>query len=250
MTGTLQLTCEPNRYVSLSRKEKKKLSRNSSVSATTHGKQSTNIHTESEPMFDPTSTSRGSGAEQQHQGTPSQCLGISSINEMDATTSWMPQDFHTGSLEAIASQGFALQLGHYDDMFPELNSHDETDNNIMFHNSGASPSSLYAFQDSVISSDMYDVLWSSTDHSPALSDSLSLMQDAPLSANDTNTCSVRRSDIVEAARPSSPCDDTSMMTPDKPGKTVLTLENLDSNTRGEIVDLLCKRKIVTKIEML
>ena len=247
---TLQLTCEPNRYVSLSRKEKKKLPRTSSFSATTHGKQSTNIHTESEPTFDPTSTGRGSGAEQQHQGTPSQRLGISSINGMDATTSWMSQDFQTGSLEAIASQGFALQLGHHDDMFPDMNSHDETDNNIMLHNSGASSSSLYAFQDSVMASDMYDVLWSSTENSPALSDSLSLMQDARLSADDTNTLSTLKSDIVEGARPSSPCDDTSTMTPDKPGKTVLTLENLDPDTRAEIVDLLCKRKIVTKIEML
>lgn len=153
-------------------------------------------------------------------------------------------------MEAIISQGFALPLGHHEDLFPDMDIHDETDDNNMLHNPGANSSSLYAFPDSVISSDMYDVLWSSTDHSPALSGSLSLMQDARLLMNDTNTWSTPRSDIAQGARPSSPSDNTPTMTLDKTGRTVLTLENLDPDTRAEVVDLLCKRKIVTKIEIL
>lgn len=250
MMVTFQLTCEPNRFVSLSRPKRKKLSRNSSFSAITHRKQSKDIHTLSKPRFDPISSGHGSGAEQQHQDTPSHRLRKSSINEMDATASWMAQDFQTESLKAMASQASALPLGHHEDMFPELNIHEETDNNIMLDNSGASYSSLYAFPDSVMSSNMYDVLWSSTGHSPALSESPSRMQDDPLSAYGTKTWSTPRSDIVEAAWPSPPCDDTSTMTPDTTGKTVLTLENLDPDTRAEIVDLLCKRKIVTRIEIL
>ena len=162
----------------------------------------------------------------------------------------MSQDFQIESLEAMAPQGFALPLGYHEDMFPDMNIHHEIDTNIMPDESGASSSSLYAFPDSVMSSDMYDVLWSSTDHSPALSESPARMQDAHLSANDTKTWSTPRSDTVEGARPSSPGDDTSTMTPDMTGKTVLTLENLDPDTRAEIVDLLCKRKIITRIEML
>ncbi len=188
--------------------------------------------------------------EEQQRGTPSQRLRTSSINKEDATTSWTSQDFQPESLEAMAAQDFALKLGRHEDLFPDINIHRETDNNNMLHNSGASSSSLYAFPDPLMSSDMYDVLWPSTDHSPALSESLSLMQDARLSASDTNTWSTPRSDIVEGARPSPPCDDTSTMTPDRIGKTILTLENLDSDTRAEVVDLLCKRRIVTKIEML
>ena len=203
------------------------------------------MYTESELKFGPISTGHGSNAEQQHQDTPPQRLRTSSINRRDAATSWMSQDFQTESLMGMASQGSALPLGHHEDMFPDMNIHHETDNNIMLHYSDASSSSFYAFPDSVMSSDMYDVLWSSTDHSPALSESLSRMQDARPSANDEETWSTPRSDIVEATRPSSPGDDSSTMTPDKTGMTVLTLENLDPDTRAEIVDLLCKRKIVT-----
>ena len=202
-------------------------------------------------MFDAKRTSQGSDVEQQQQDMPSQRLRHKTyINKEDGTTSWTSQDFEAESMEAMLSQGFALPAGHHEDPFPDMDIHHETDDNNMLHNPGVSSSSLYAFPDSVMSSDMFDVLWSSTEHSPALSGSLPLMQDALLSVNDTNTWSTPRSDIVQRARPSSPSDDTSTMTPDKTGRTVLTLENLDPDTRAEVVDLLCKRKIVTKIEIL
>lgn len=37
--------------------------------------------------------------------------------------------------------------------------------------------------------------------------------------------------------------------PAKKGKTILTVENLDSDTRSKILDLLCQRKIVVTIEI-
>lgn len=36
----------------------------------------------------------------------------------------------------------------------------------------------------------------------------------------------------------------------KNGKTVITVENLDSETRAEILDLLFKRKLVTTVEVI
>ena len=162
----------------------------------------------------------------------------------------MSQDFQPDSLEALTSHAFGLSAGQHEDLFPGLNLHNERDHRGMLLHPAPSSNSLYPFPDSTMTSDMYEVLWSSTDHSPTLSDGMSRMQDAQQQANEASSWPTPKSDGPEGARLSPTSDSLSTTTPDKMGKTVLTLENLDSDTRAEVVDLLCKRKIVTTIEMM
>jgi len=56
-------------------------------------------------------------------------------------------------------------------------------------------------------------------------------------------------DVAETTTPSSLNEIRSVNTPAERGKTVLTLENLDPETRSEVLDWLCRRKIVTTIEI-
>lgn len=56
-------------------------------------------------------------------------------------------------------------------------------------------------------------------------------------------------EVIETTTPSSSHEIPPVNTPAERGKTVLTLENLDPETRSEVLDWLCRRKIVTRIEI-
>lgn len=57
------------------------------------------------------------------------------------------------------------------------------------------------------------------------------------------------SDVAETATLPSSTEYPLMSAPWERGKTVLTLENLDPETRSEVLDWLCRRKVVTTIEI-
>lgn len=257
MTGAIDvLIIYMYSYVSLSRQEKRKHSRQSSSSVILQVKEKNDIHAECDPMLDLISTGQDSGTEQQNQNGSIPDLSTSSIDEPNAITSWMSQ-FQADSMKILPSPAFPTSLGQYDSRntrahdksLTGMELHHESDNNSLVPNSTNSSNSLYPFLDSALNSDMYDTTWSSTNLSPALSESLSLMQDHHERGKDSDGWLALTTECPEAAKacPTTEVPSTTKLT--KTGKTVLTLENLDSETRGEIVDLLCKRKIVTTIEI-
>lgn len=183
--------------------------------------------------------------------------GASSINTQPAHSHWISQFFPTDPIEALH---FPAPSGDHDTngiQFPEntltgTNPHHDSDNKSQISKSRHSPSSLYQLPDSAMTCDSYDMSWSSTNVTPALetAERSSFIQDPLQSASDGTVWRMHTTKRSGAARPL-PADEvsSSMMKLPEAGKTVLTLENLDSETRLELVDLLCKRKIVTRIEI-
>ena len=208
-------------------------------------------------MLDLTSTNPGSGTEQLNEHISLHGLGTSSSNRQNAITSWMSQEFPADLMEVLTAQAFPTSLGEHesknnqgqDNLFTNMDLLHESDNNCLILNSTNSSTLLYPFSDSALTSDVYDTLWSSTNLSPALSEGVSLMQDSYQSESDANAWSTRTKEGSEGAKSSSTAEIPSTMKLTKMGKTVLTLENLDSETRRELLDLLCKRKIITTIEI-
>ena len=182
------------------------------------------------------------------------------VIDNQAITEWISQDFRADHMEFLASQSFPASFGQleakdtYDreDLWSSLNIHESSSNNtnnsrpvLAWHNSS---SSLHSFLDFTMTSDTYDAPGSWTNPNPTTSDALSLVHDGPQPAcnldhqrplmDRTKTATWSRSNGIP-----------STMALTKRGKTVLKLENLDPETRGDVLDLLCRRKIITKIEI-
>lgn len=168
----------------------------------------------------------------------------------ETINSWISQGTQADHMEFLDPQLFPGALGQYesqitqehDDLFTTMNPYHESDKMRPVLTSPNSSTSLYPFSNATICADSWMNL------SPTTSKAFSPMNDRPrlpsgLEGQATLT------DVIETTAPSSSNEIPSVNTPAERGKTVLTLENLDPETRSEVLDWLCRRKIVTTIEI-
>lgn len=231
------------RYVSLARQQKKKQSRSSTSSTPIHT-QDTHAQSEPEPMRDVISTSPESNMKQ--HDSYSHNTTTTSIDDQ-AINSWISQDTEADPMEVLDPQLFQGALGQYgphiphghDDLFTTMNPYHESDRSRTDLTSPNSSTSLFPF---AMSCDTWMNL------SPTASKALLSMnenQQRPGGPEGQATLT----DVRGSATPSSSNGMPSGASSGERGKTVLTLENLDPETRSEVLDLLFRRKIITTIEI-
>ena len=170
--------------------------------------------------------------------------------EDDTITSWISQETQADHMDFFDPHLFPGPLGHYesqitqehDDLFTNMNAYQENHEArppLTPHNSSTSLFPLF-------STTMNASTWMDLDHSTSnVFPSSNDLPQLPSSSEGQATLS----DVTEAVTPPSPHEIPFTHTPTEKGKTVLTLENLNAETRSEVLDWLCKRKIVTTIEI-
>ena len=164
-----------------------------------------------------------------------------------AINSWISQDTKADPMEGLDPQLFHSALGQYgphipqghDDLFTTMNAYPESDRSRADLTSPNSSTSLFPFP---MSCDTWMNL------SPTASKALLSMneQQQPPGGPDGQAI---LTDLTGPATPSSSNGILSGVSSGERGKTVLTLENLDPETRSEVLDLLFRRKIITTIEI-
>ena len=178
----------------------------------------------------------------------------------------MSQDFNADAMEGTASQVFGPTLGQpgstdrlgHDELFAIVNT--KSDDNSLVLASNSSSNSHFSFADPAFTSDLNEIRRSLLNHRPPASDKALLKQDGYQPAFDLDTWPsmadpASESPLTlppEAVTPPSSSGGSSTLMPAKRGDsttTILTLTNIDSNTRGEILEFLCKRKVITRIEI-
>lgn len=241
-----------NRYVSLARQQKKKQPRPSTTSSTTMHSQDNHAQAESEQMHDLIPTSPENGKKQHDPFL--QTISTTSMDDQ-AITSWISQGARADPMEVLDPQLFPGALGQYgpripqahDDLFTTMNpySNNESDKTRSVLMSPNSSSSLFPFPNATMSFDSWMNL-SPTTTSRALSSTNDRQQQPPAGGLE-GQATLTDANVTEAVTPSSSNGIQSVVAPGERGKTVLTLENLDPDTRSDVLDLLFRRKIVTTI---
>ena len=179
----------------------------------------------------------------QLQNAPFQDLR-KSVTSTQASSPWLPHLFPPDPMEMVPlptsmadfnSKGIGFQENIFNSSIP----HRDSDNSSLLSVSRHSPSSTYPIPESDMSSISYGLPWSSAYVTSAYGtpERSSHEQSRHQSTEDDTTWPMQLTEASEAALP--------------PGisKTVLTMENLDVDTRRELLELLCRRKIVTRIEI-
>lgn len=198
-------------------------------------------------MCDLISTSPESGLK--HHDSFLHNMTTTSIDDQ-AINSWIAQGTQADHMEVLDSQSYSGALGHYgsqmtpgqDDLFATMNPYHESDRPRSALMSPKSSTSLFPFPNTTMSYDSWMNL------TPTTLNALSSMNDCQ-QPPDGLEGQASLHEVTETATPTSSNEVPLVMTPPKRGKTVLTLENLDSDTRSEVLDLLFRRKIVTTIEI-
>ena len=175
---------------------------------------------------------------------------LSTSVDSETINSWISQGTLVDHMEFLDPQLFPEALGQYesqttqehDDLFTNMSSYHESDKTRPVLKSPNSSTSLNPFPNATMSVDSWMNL------GPPTSKAFSPMnerQQPPGGFEGHATLA----DVIETTTPSSSKEIPSVNTPAERGKTVLTLENLDPETRSEVLDWLCRRKIVTTIEI-
>ena len=173
-----------------------------------------------------------------------QDTSMTAIDDQDIIT-WISQGIHASPLETLDPLSFPGALTQYgsnfaqghDNLFSSMNL--ETDKPI---GSSDSSSSLYNLSNTRANCDP----WMTS--SPITPNALSPVDDHRQSPSVLEELATQ-TDVTETATPSSSNEISSLSTTAEGSRTVLTLQNLDSETRSEVLDLLFRRKIVTTIEI-
>ncbi|KAI4157551.1 MAG: hypothetical protein LQ342_008191 [Letrouitia transgressa] len=187
-----------------------------------------------------TDTSTGNTKEQFEPLAPA--LGGTSTPHQDIAT-WAPEVFNAPPTGILNSQTIDAIFEHFDaddskrenELHPPLCFYRDNineDNDILMSN--LSFSSLPELDESQRSALTFSPATSSD--APSI-----LMHDRP-----SMTCESTMA--IEGQDPATPSS-LHELTITKKGKTVLTVEDLDPETRGEILNLLCQRKLITTIEI-
>ena len=203
---------------------------------------------EPEPMCGLVSTSPEDGV-QQHDSFIQNALATSI--DYETINSWILQGAQADKMEFPDPQLFAgVHVQHesrnsqeHDDVFTNMNPYNESDSARPVLTSTNSSTSRYPFTNATNNAESWMNL------SPTTSKAFPPMIDRQQPPNDVDGQATLR-DMTETTTPSSSNEIPSINTPLERGTTVLTLENLDAETRRECLDWLCRRKIVTKIEII
>ena len=177
-----------------------------------------------------------------------QSISTTSMDDQ-AINSWIAQHTQGGSMEVLDPQLFQGALGQYgshntqshNDLFTTMAPYHENDETRPVRMSPSSSKSLFPFSNAPLNCDNWMNL------SPTTSKTLLSMNDRqqqPVGLDGQATMT----DVTETATQSSN-EIPLVNTPAERGKTVLTLENLDPETRSEVLDLLFRRKVTTTIEI-
>ena len=177
-----------------------------------------------------------------------QTISTTSIDDQ-AINSWIAQHTQGGSMEVLDPQLFQGALGQYashntqshNDLFTTMAPYNENDEARPVLMSPSSSTSLFPFSNAPLNCDNWMNLRPTT--SKALL-SMNDRQQQPVGLDGQATMT----DVTETATQSSN-EIPLVNTPAERGKTVLTLENLDAETRSEVLDLLFRRKVTTTIEI-
>lgn len=206
-------------------------------------------HAQAEPeqMQDLISTSPDTGVK--HDDPFLHNVSTTSIEDQ-AINSWIAQGTQADHMEVLDPQLFSGTLGQYgpqiaqgpEDMFTTMNPYHEGDKTRPVLMSPNSTTSLFPFTNGPICCDSWMNL------SPTTSKALLSMNEHPPAPGSLEG-QATLTDVTETGTPSSTKDIPSLVTPTERGKTVLTLENLNPETRSEVLDLLFRRKVITTIEI-
>ena len=167
-----------------------------------------------------------------------------------AINAWIARDTQSDPMEVLDPRLFHGALGQYgshmtqghDDMFATMTPYHESDKTRPVLTSPNSSTSLFPFPNTTMSCDTW------MDLSHTTSKALLSMNDRQ-QASDGHEGQATATDLTDSGTQSSPNSVPSMSMPAERGKTVLTLENLDPETRTEVLDLLFRRKVITTIEI-
>lgn len=208
--------------------------------------QDQDAQTDPDQMRDVTPTSPEGGMK--HHESFLQHIPTSSIEDQ-AINSWIAQNTQDSPMDVLDPQlfqGALAQFGSHitqshNDIFTTMAPYSENDEARRVLMSPSSSTSLFPFSNAPLNCDTWMNL------SPTTSKALLSMNDrqqqpAGLDGQATMT------DVTETATQSS-SELPLVNTPADRGKTVLTLENLDPETRSEVLDLLFRRKVTTTIEI-
>ena len=186
-----------------------------------------------------------------HHDSFLQGIATTSIDDQ-AINSWIARGTHGDPMEVLDPQLFQGALGQYgshithghNDMFATMVPYHESDNTTPALTSHNSSASLFPFPNTTINCDTW------MDLSPTTSKNLLSMNDRQQAPDGLEGQAIM-TDATETATQSSPNSNSipSVNLPAERGKTVLTLENLDPETRSEVLDLLLRRKVITTIEI-
>ncbi|MCJ1385153.1 hypothetical protein MMC17_008272 [Xylographa soralifera] len=251
-----------NRYVSLTRQHRRKRPRSSSVTAATQEGQKTYRDAETERL----NHQSIQDSHPQQQSSSVQTLKSSPGDNQSLVTSWMSHGLNADTMEGLATATFhtatvqsdGRETLAYDGLFDNMGLNHKCDDNSLIFTSNHSSTSLFPFTEStLLTSELFDTHGTLMEISPVKLDAVIPRKDHHQSGFDLDTWPTLTDRSPESpATPSQEATTTpssagvpSTQTLSKRGKTILTLENLDPETRGEIVDLLCKRKIITTIEI-
>ncbi len=178
-----------------------------------------------------------------------QSILATSIDD-ETINSWLSQGTQADHMESLDPQLFPGELGQHesqitqehDNLFTTMNPYHESDKTRPVLTSPNSSTSLYPFSNATMCVD------SRMNLSPTTSKAFSLTNDGQQPPGGFEG-QATLTDVIETTTPSSSHEIPPVNTPAERGKTVLTLENLDPETRSEVLDWLCRRKIVTTIEI-
>ena len=183
-----------------------------------------------------------------HQESFLQSISTTSIDDQ-AINSWIAQGAQADPMEVLDPQLFQGALGQYgshitqshNDLFTTMAPYHENDETRPVLMSPSSSTSLFPFSNAQMNCDTWMNL------SPTTSKALLSMNDHQQQPSGLDGLTTM-TDRTETATQSSN-EIPLVNTPAERGKTVLTLENLDPDTRSEVLDLLFRRKVTTTIEI-
>ena len=175
-------------------------------------------------------------------------IPTSSIEDQ-AINSWIAQNTQDSPMEVLDPQLFQGTLGQFgshlthshNDIFTTMAPYHENDEARRVLISPSSSTSLFPFSNAPLNCENWMNL------SPTTSKALLAMNEnhqQPVGLDSQATMT----DVTEIATQSS-SEIPLVNTPAERGKTVLTLENLNPETRSEVLDLLFRRKVTTTIEI-
>lgn len=201
--------------------------------------QDKDAQSEPDQMGDVISTSPE--GDMKHHESFLQSISTTSLDDQ-AVNSWIAQHTQGGPSEVLDPQSFQGALGQYgshntqshNDLFTTMAPYHENDEMRSVLMSPSSSTSLFPFSNAPLNCDVWMKL------SPTTSKALLSMND-PQQQPVGLDGQAAMTDVTETA--------TQVNTPAERGKTVLTLENLNPETRNEVLDLLFRRKVITTIEI-
>ncbi|KAL9609600.1 MAG: hypothetical protein Q9167_005643 [Letrouitia subvulpina] len=225
------LTMISSRHVTLGRQERRK-----KISLSSHPRPN-QAPVESRQMTD---TSTGNAKEQFGPVAPS--LGETSTSHRDVAT-WAPEIFNTHPTGILNPQTIDAIFEHFD--ADETKRENELHPPICFYRDNVNEDNDILMSNLSFNSlpDLDESQRSALTFSPATS------SDAPsILMRDRHSMTCESTMAIEGQDPATPSS-LHELTITKKGKTVLTVEDLDPETRGEILNLLCQRKLITTIEI-